>query len=233
MKQSVFVLSLGLSLYYIFDFSLRQTVGLLLLTCLFSFLITDIWKTTSEEKNQERFIVHIRPNWFQILLDHRLITGEEEWKEVMQRALKTPENEYSALRDGFTFTVLNENLFYLNNEKRFDEKYFSPSIVIEQIPSFIASHPTWGGYEFSLLTPRLMTSTEVKLAFLTTLEFSWAHKPRPLGWIESKEGREQVLARAKSLEENGWKRTEKKDEMPRKSAPKIEHKYFVIDHQSL
>ncbi len=259
-RSLVLVLFLGLSLYYLANFSLRQSVALVLLVCLFQFLINDIWRARSEEKSHGRFLVFIQPNWYQILLDHKLIAGKEDWNQVVERALKTPSYEYCVLRDGITFTVLDKNFIYVNNEKRLVEEIhldieipvikipqpnsllgepFSPSIVVEQISSFTGGHPTWGGYEFGLVTPECMKSTwaesrqePTKLAFLTTLEFS-GHEIRPLGWTDSKAWQKQQNARTKALEENGWKRKEKEDGLGRKSASGVEHKYFVVSHQSI
>lgn len=259
-KSLVFDALLGLGLYFLADFSPRQTGALVLLVCLFQFLINDIWTARLEEKKKGRFIVFIQPNWYQILLEHRLIASEDDWHQLMRRALETPRHEYCVLRDGIEFTVLGRDLSYLNNKKNFVQQIrldveipeikiplpnsplrgtFSPSIVVEQMPSFTVGHPTWGGYQFSLVTPECMKSTwlesrqePIKLAFLTTLEFG-DYEIRPKRWIDSKAYQEQQNARRMALKKNGWKRAEKEDALGRKVSSRVEHKYFAVSHQSI
>jgi hypothetical protein len=262
LKSFVTTVLLGLGLYYLAGFSLRQSAALVILFWLFQFLINDIWIAMSEEKNHGRFLVFIQPNWYQILLDHGLIDGKSDWLQIMERVDEVPRSEYCALRDGIAFTVLDKDLFYLNNERKFVQKIhldievqeikiprpnsslgepFSPSITVEEIPSFTVGNPTcWDGYEFGLVTPESMKSNlfkgwqePIKLAFLTVLEFG-GYEIRPLGWYtHSKAWRQQQEARTKSLEENGWKRAEKEDGLGRKTSSRVEHRYFMVSHSGI
>lgn len=259
-KSFVTTVLLGLGLYYLAGFSLRQSAALVILVWLFQFIINDIWIAMSDERNHARFLVFVQPRWEQILQDYGLITGKSDWLQIIERIDKVPRTEYCALRDGIAFTVLDRNLFYLNDEKKFVERIhldveaqeikiplpnsllgepFSPSIIIKEIPSFTAGNPTWGGYEFGLVKPECMKSNlfegwqePIKLAFLTVLEFS-GHEIRPLGWTDTKAWRQQQEARTKSLAENGWTRAEKEDGLGRKTSPRVEHKYFIVSHSSI
>lgn len=259
----VFGALLALSLYYLADFSLKQTSALVLLVWLFYFLINDIWRTIWEEGHPTRYFVHIRPKWRQILFDHELVRDEQEWQQWLERIKTVSASELSLVRDGFHFTVLQQDrdlrwqFVFMNDSNAFiakaDVAKPIPGIEIERpgsplgpafawinvvwIPSFIASHPTWGGYELSLTIPAsveepkgLWLSSRFKLAFLTALEFT-GHEIRPRGWIDTKHWNEQQQARRKSLEENGWTRAEKEYEYGKPSH--IEHKYFTITHGSI
>jgi hypothetical protein len=252
---------LALSLYYLADFSLRQTTALVLLWSYFFNLTNNIWKTKLEERSHRRFSVSIQPKWREILFDHGLVRTEHEWQQWLDRIKTAPASEQALLRDGFHFTVLEQDrdlrsqFIFRNDNNVFCEKLDVtqpiPRIEIERpgstlgpafawmnlvwVPSFIASHPTWGGYELSLTTPdciksNLLGAEEMprKLAFLTVLEFH-GYKSAPVGWTAGKPWKEREQARRKSLEENGWTRAEKEYE----KFSHIEHKYFTVKHGSI
>jgi len=266
-RSVVFSAVLALGLYYLADFSLKQTAAFVLLVCLFYFLINDIWRTLWEDGHPTRYSVRIRPKWREILFDHRLVRDEQDWQKWLEWIKSAPASEQSLLHDGFHFTVLQQDYdlrsqFVFRNDRnafaaKLDVTQPIPGIEVQRpgspfgpasawinvvwIPSFIASHPTWGGYQLSLTTPECMKQSSwlvpveeepIKLAFLTALEFS-SHEVRPPGWIDSKAYQEQQQARRKSLEENGWTREEKEDFFGRKPSNRIEHKYFTVTHGSI
>ncbi len=97
------------------------------------------------------FCVSIFPNWYPLLSDFVLVSGEEEWARLSEAINNVPLAEFNMYRSGIQYTVLSPasddglrpKLIYWDNRKRFVTGVeFSESIVeIEYEPGMRGEHP--------------------------------------------------------------------------------------------
>jgi hypothetical protein len=254
---------LALSLYYLADFSLKQTAALVLLVGLFYFVVDDILRRVWDDKHPTRYWVSIRPKWREMLFDHGLVQDEQGWQQWLERIKTAPASEHSFLGDGFHFTVLQQDRdlrsqFVFRNDsnyfaKKLDMTQPIPGIKIERpgsplgpalawinlvwIPSFIVSNPTWGGYELSLTIP---ASVEEPKGLWLSSRFKLAF----LTALEftDHEIRPRGWIDSKAYQEQQQARRKSLEENGWTRAEKeyeygkpshIEHKYFTVTHESI
>lgn len=70
------------------------------------------------------FRVRIYPYWWRILVDFRVVSGDEEWDKIRHLTEQFPKTEYHILRDGLCFTVVQESedarrIIYSDNRHAF------------------------------------------------------------------------------------------------------------------
>ena len=123
-----YVLATGffyLILAYIADFSTRQSI---ILAVLIAWLALCIVVTYALLKPARRFSPHyvrVDPNWYDLLNDFKLINAIDAWPAVRKFSEELPANEYSVVRSGVCFTVVQQSedfertLIYSNNHRTF------------------------------------------------------------------------------------------------------------------
>src|ERR1700687_2408232 len=102
--------ALGAVLYLCFSylgrFSSPQSIVLTLVAWLGYGLYEQLNASRRVAKAFEPFCVSIRPNWYELLSDFKLIGGMEEWHRLREQSERLPASEYSVFRSGFLFTVI-------------------------------------------------------------------------------------------------------------------------------
>lgn len=115
---------LYLVLAYIGDLSIRQSIVLALLMASLAVGII----TIAAAKPAGRFnpyYVRIDPNWYDLLIDFKLIDKPEEWHAIQKSFEGLPTTEYRVLRSGICFTVVHQSedfertLVYSDNHRAF------------------------------------------------------------------------------------------------------------------
>jgi hypothetical protein len=179
-KSLLFVAVLYVFFKYAGDFSTSQSVVLTVVARLGYGLYEKLNLPRKAEDVFTPFCVSFFPKWYPLLLDFKLIRGEEDWKRLCEVANKVPTADFSVFRHGFSFTVIRPpssegllpGLAFWNNGKVFLNDLELEAAIIENkdvLPRFrhgekhdIFDHPSWaslprivfkwgdGGYEIGL-----------------------------------------------------------------------------------
>ena len=109
----ILVLKLGavafgcLALIFAGGFSLRQ--GILLGVILSWLLAAALERAVKPVWRFSPYHVRVQPNWYQLLSDFKLIGTPEEWWSVRESLAQVSPGEYRVLRDGISFTVVEQS----------------------------------------------------------------------------------------------------------------------------
>jgi hypothetical protein len=97
-------LLLGAVLYFVADFSIRQSAALALFA---AYVIYGLrMMTLRPDLIFLPHFIHIRPRWYEILTDLELISAAEEYDKLYQAFNALSPEQYNVFRDGVWFTVL-------------------------------------------------------------------------------------------------------------------------------
>jgi hypothetical protein len=91
-------------LLYIADFSVRQSIVLAVLLALLA-----VYAAELSQVREFRFCPYslsIKPNWFDILTDFKIVAKPEYWEILQKHINDSALTEYSLLRDNIIFTVI-------------------------------------------------------------------------------------------------------------------------------
>lgn len=231
---------LFLLLYFVVGFSFDRSSALAILLAFLLF-----WRAF-KPLQFEPYWVWIKPNWYQLLLDHGLIKDLEEWQQIVAKI--DDASDYSVLRDGIKFTLLQPDLIFRNDRKEFS-KYVKFSEFVSEVSllspggwfyhpvvsvGFAIKPPPEGAYEIRITatnSPNGMDCNEkgVAVALLPWAEFSFY---REGGEFNERRWRKLGARRDRRLQEYGWKREEvEASDYDRPSC--IEHKYFTVQHDRI
>lgn len=116
-----------LLLAYVAGFSVRQSIVLALLMAWLVGAIAEIAEIArpARRKRFSPYYVRVDPNWYDLLLDFKLISKPEEWHTLRESFETLPSTEYRVLRSGFCFTIVNQSedfertLIYANHHQVF------------------------------------------------------------------------------------------------------------------
>ncbi len=123
---AAYVFSAGffyLILAYIADFSVAQSIVLALLLASLARGIEHAAPKPALKFSP--YYVRVDPNWYQLLLDFKLISQPEEWHAIQSAVAELPISEYSVLRNGLCFTIIRQTedferiLIYRDNRQVF------------------------------------------------------------------------------------------------------------------
>ena len=91
---------------YVGGFSARQSFVLGVCVVVFAANLHEILKPLWHEWAFSPFRVRIKPNWYPLLSDFKLILNSEEWKRLSEVVEELSASEYNVLHCGFLFTVI-------------------------------------------------------------------------------------------------------------------------------
>jgi hypothetical protein len=177
-KTIAFLAVFYVGLRYLGGFSMQQSAALAAVGMLGYALYSNLNVLMQAEGAFTPFCVSIRPNWYQLLSDFKLVTSPEEWQRLCEEEEKVPASQYNVFRSGIIFTVIRPpsngllpGLTYWDNRKCFLTDV-EPSESIMPIDGYglgglgkqhpFLQHPQWaqlpgvyfklafGGYELGL-----------------------------------------------------------------------------------
>lgn len=94
-------------LFYFARFSMQQSIVVALIAGWLEWVMeTRVPRPTTRFRP---YSVGIRPRWYEIVTDFKLISEPEEWRAILETLRKLPSTEYCILRDGVRFSVLHED----------------------------------------------------------------------------------------------------------------------------
>ena len=112
-----------LVLAYIAVFSIRQSIVLALLMASLAGGIENA--AAKPTRRFSPYYVRVYPNWYDLLIDFKLIDKPEEWHAIQKSFEGLPTTEYRVLRNGVCFTVVHQSedfertLIYSDNHRVF------------------------------------------------------------------------------------------------------------------
>lgn len=107
-KEILIVAGAFVALRYVASFSLPQSLVLIAIAYAAHTWVIDLLAETviSLEEGFDPFYIDVRPNWWNIMLDFKLVESEEEYRQLWDRVHEAPEWKYNLIRDGVRFIVL-------------------------------------------------------------------------------------------------------------------------------
>ena len=238
-------------------------LGAFILTVLF--LLVELQMASSEKEMARKrfcpFRVDLSPKFDVICNDLGLVPEGQTFEQIELRAKSRPESEFSLLRSGLSFSVLESNLIFFNGLQSFStELRFRTEITEIRLPppfprvmdEFVPSFQLKGGgngYELGVSTPESYrqkldegTWSDKEFVLLATIpyeEFGLYYMGEAPGLMWSMKANERWWKLGRSYKEGrdekaasaGWKRTKIGD---RATFPEwIDHKYFALQHRSI
>jgi hypothetical protein len=232
---------LFLLLYLVVGFSFDRSSGLAILLALLLF-----WRAF-KPPHFEPYWVQLEPNWYQLLLDYGLVKDLEEWQRILATFNQVPAPDYSVLRDGIRFTVLNPGLIYRNDHREF-ATHLNFTEPIGQI-SLLSSGGWWyhpdlsigfatlgsadGAYKICVTAPDSAKHTDrdengrAVVALLPWAEFGIYREDRG----DVKRLVKWAAKRDKQVQEHGW--TQDEAESDHRAPTCIKHKYLTVQHKRI
>lgn len=89
------------------------------------------------KEHLQAFSVSIQPIAYSILVDHQIIQPEQ-WEDCKKR-IAEDKRKYSALRDGLSFTVLNQDLIFWNDDRKFSSRALLLENLFEEADEQLAA----------------------------------------------------------------------------------------------
>jgi len=124
----VYFFALGffyLTLFYIADFSARQSIVLAALISWLALGIAIAYLVLKPARKFSPYYVRVDPNWYDLLIDFKLIHNPDAWHALQKSIKELPSTEYNVVRSGICFMVVQQledferTLIYLNNHRTF------------------------------------------------------------------------------------------------------------------
>jgi hypothetical protein len=106
LKNLTFLAGIYVCFRYLGDFTSRQSAVLTITAWVGYRLFEKLKNLHTAADAFSPFSACIRPDWHKLLSDFKLIRTEDEWRKLCEAVNKMPGSEYTALRHGFTFTVI-------------------------------------------------------------------------------------------------------------------------------
>ena len=159
-KSILFIALLYALFRYAGDFSTSQSVVLTIVSWIGYGLYEKLNLSRKSEGVFTPFCVSFFPNWYELLSDLTLITGEEDWKRLCEAANKVPASRFNVFKQGFSFTVIKPpseegllpGLAFWNNQKVFLNELELSEAIIEEDDGLrfrhgekhnFFDHPSW------------------------------------------------------------------------------------------
>jgi hypothetical protein len=114
-----------LILAYIAGFSTWQSIVLAALIAWLALSTAIAYVVLKPARRFSPYYVRVDPNWYDLLIDFKLIDGIDAWHAVRKFSEERPTAEYCVVRSGICFMVVQQSedfertLIYLNNHRTF------------------------------------------------------------------------------------------------------------------
>jgi hypothetical protein len=237
------------ALFYLAHFTKVQSVVLAIIgLCAFDGYRL-AYKVASKQQPQfEPFWVRIQPNWFSICQDFGL-SDVEKWDELLKKC-QPDASVYSVLRNGMSFTMLSQTLFYsddhhtffgqldfhlpLTELKRGPDEYFAPQFCIKR--TLTREKENRPVIEFGLITHNPLKNSlhqagpngQITIARLPEIAFYAYFHPDDYDFGRIERIEEETKAQ---LAESGW--TQEPHDSSLDRSFEINHKYLRVIYRGL